>query len=248
VPWPYLIEESEEIFGWNWAILPRAQGISMVPEAGHEFSREERWAQAAALGRALAALHTVMMPEPAVYDRAVAGLRNIPGSYGEYVQGLVERLLADCRAASDATTDEDVTWALSLVETGRAAFDQPFTPTVIHLDYSENNAILDRGPEGWHVAGVVDWMTAEVGHPEADLRRSVAHYHYRGLGEHRPFIGAYRSIHPQQPGFDDRFPVFMLWERLLIWGYGQRHGVWFPEGLTLRRWMQQFLDPSLYRV
>ncbi|MGH2608436.1 MAG: hypothetical protein ACRDHF_05045, partial [Tepidiformaceae bacterium] len=22
VPWPYLIEESEEIFGWNWAIVP----------------------------------------------------------------------------------------------------------------------------------------------------------------------------------------------------------------------------------
>ncbi|MGH2608464.1 MAG: phosphotransferase, partial [Tepidiformaceae bacterium] len=134
------------------------------------------------------------------------------------------------------------------VETAMHAFDEPFTATVIHLDYSENNAVLDRSGDGWTVTGIVDWHTAESGHPEWDLARSIAHYHYRGLDEQRPFMTAYRSVHTAAPGFEERFPVFMIGERLSIWEYGQRNKVWFPEGLTLRRWMRQFLDPSLYRV
>jgi aminoglycoside phosphotransferase (APT) family kinase protein len=249
VPWPYLIEESEEIFGWNWAIMPRAAGLSMVAEAGNEFALEDRYAQAAALGAALAALHTVTSNEAATYDRTVPGLRPIAVPYGEYVRSNIERLLAESVAASAATPPEDVDWVRSLVDEGLPAFDEPFTPTVIHLDYSENNAVLDRTDDGWVVAGVVDWMTAEVGHPEADLCRSIAHYRYRRLDEQRPFVAAYRAVHVQQPGFEERIPVFMLNERLLIWAYGQRHAAqWFPEGVTLRRWMRQFLDPSLYRV
>jgi hygromycin-B 7''-O-kinase len=141
-----------------------------------------------------------------------------------------------------------VDWVRSLVEERLPAFEEEFTPTVIHLDYSENNAVLAADQGSWRVAGVVDWMTAEVGHPEADLCRSIAHYHYRGLGEQHAFLAAYREAHTARPGFAERFPVFMLQERLLIWGYGQRHTVWFPEGLTLRQCMRQFLDPNLYSV
>jgi hygromycin-B 7''-O-kinase len=248
VPWPYLIEESEEIFGWNWAIMPRAAGLSMVPEAGHEFAIEDRMAQAVAVGTALAALHTVTATEPARYDRQIPGLRPITGNYGGYVRSNIERLLAECQDASAATPAEDVAWVRAFVEERLPAFEEEFTPTVIHLDYSENNAVLAADQGSWRVAGVVDWMTAEVGHPEADLCRSIAHYHYRGLGEQHAFLAAYREAHTARPGFAERFPVFMLQERLLIWGYGQRHTVWFPEGLTLRQWMRQFLDPNLYSV
>ncbi|MEX0784400.1 MAG: phosphotransferase [Dehalococcoidia bacterium] len=248
VPWPYLIEESDEIFGWNWAIMPRAAGISMVPEAGNEFTIEDRYAQAATLGAALAALHTVTASEPATYDRRIRGLRPIGGNYGEYMRSNIERLLAESVAASAATPPQDVAWVRSFVDERLRAFEDDFTPTVIHLDYSENNAVLDQSDGGWTVAGVVDWMTAEVGHPEADLCRSIAHYQYRNVGEQRPFVASYRAVHPAVPGFEERFPVFMLNERLLVWSYGQRHTTWFPDGLTLRRWLRPFLDPGLYRV
>jgi aminoglycoside phosphotransferase (APT) family kinase protein len=209
---------------------------------------DERLAQAAALGSALAALHTVTASEPAVYDRRLRGLRAIAGKYVEYVRSNIERLLAESVAVSAATPPEDVDWVRTFADERLPSFEADFAPTAIHLDYSENNAVLERVDGRWEVAGVVDWMTAEVGHAEADLCRSIAHYHYRGLGEPRAFMEAYRTVHAAQPGFEERFPVFMLQERLLIWAYGQRHKVWFPEGLTLRHWMTQFLDPSLYAV
>ncbi len=246
VPWPYLLEESEAIFGWNWAITPRVPGVSMVREAGHEFSRAERQEQAAALGSALAALHTVTFAEPAVYDRADRGLTPVSISYGEYVRRTIERLLEDSHRASDATTDEDVAWVHGILEQALAAFEASFTPTVIHLDYSANNTVMKRGDQGWAVSGVVDWMTAEIGHPEADLCRSLGLYQQLGMDEQRAFMSAYRGVHPEAPGFADRFRVFMTWERLLIWSYGQRQRTWFPEGLTLRRWLEPFLDPRLY--
>ncbi len=248
VPWPYLIEESEEIFGWNWAIVPRVPGFSMVAEAGHEFSGDERWGQAAALGSGLAALHTVKLAEPAAYDRTVGALKPLAVPYGEYVRDTIEQLLAQSRQASPATTHEDVEWVREIVERGMPAFGEPFTPVVIHLDYSENNTVLDVVDGTWRLAGIVDWMTAEVGHPEADLCRPLAHVSYRGLDEHRPLMEAYRAVHPAVDGFEERLPVFMVSERLLVWGYGQRNKVWFPEGLTLRRWLEPFLDPDLYGV
>lgn len=241
---PSLLEESEEIFGWNWAIMPRVPGISLVPEAGHQFPAEERWNQAASLGAALAALHTVTMETPAAYDRRRRGLEPLATPYGDYAAAHVRRLLRRCRQASPATTDADVSWVESVVSECLPAFEEPFTPCVVHLDYSENNAVLARDGGRWRVAAVVDWMTAEVGHPEADLCRSLAHYRSRDASEQRPFLEAYRAVHPEAPGFSERFPLLMLWERLLIWEYGQRNTVWFPRGLTLRRWAEPFLNMS----
>jgi aminoglycoside phosphotransferase (APT) family kinase protein len=100
--------------------------------------------------------------------------------------------------------------------------------------------LLDNSDGTWRPTGVVDWMTAEIGDPEADLSRTLAHHRFHGSDDYLSFISAYRTFHPARPGFEERFPLFMLWERMLIWEYGQRNGGWFPEGMTLRRWIEPF--------
>jgi len=54
VPWPYLLEESRDIFGWHWAIVPRLPGRAIFEP--HRFSATEQRQQAAAMGAALAAV------------------------------------------------------------------------------------------------------------------------------------------------------------------------------------------------
>jgi len=90
------------------------------------------------------------------------------------------------------------------------------------------------------VTGIVDWMTAEAGEPEADLVRMLSLY--LGAPESAgPFIEGYRSIQPERDGFAERFPVYMLLDRLLIWEYGQRNDVWFDPGISMREWIEPFI-------
>jgi aminoglycoside phosphotransferase (APT) family kinase protein len=239
VPWPYLLEQSRDIFGWHWAIVPRLPGRAIFqPQA---FAREEQREQAAAMGTALAALHTVTLPEPGAYERRTRSIRPITTGYADYVTQTVRELLRRSVDASRATTPEDVAWVESILATARPALEQPFTPTVIHLDYSSSNVLLDDGEGTWRATGVVDWMTAEAGHPEADLCRTLAQFSFEGWDGEESFMAMYRAVHPASPAFEERFPAFVLWERLLIWQYGQRNRVWFPSDLILRSWVEPYL-------
>lgn len=142
---------------------------------------------------------------------------------------------------SSATSPEDVRWAASLLAEAREALNLPFEPAAVHLDYGFHNVIVDRGPHGeWHLTGVIDWMTAETGHPECDLSRPLAtDFQYR-IRQRDAFMSGYRSVQPEAPGFRERFPAFMLWERGLIWEYWQRNKG-FKEGLGMREWMEPFV-------
>ncbi len=87
---------------------------------------------------------------------------------------------------------------------------------------------------------MIDWHTAEAGHPESDLARAIATDAQYRLGGREAFLKGYRSLQPEQPGFQARLPVFMLWERLLIWEYWQRNKG-FKEGVGMRQWMEPYV-------
>jgi hypothetical protein len=39
--------------------------------------------------------------------------------------------------------------------------------------------------------------------------------------------------------------LYILLDRLIIWEYGQRNGIWFPEGLTLRKWAEPAVEMAI---
>lgn len=86
---------------------------------------------------------------------------------------------------------------------------------------------------------MIDWMTAEAGDPEADIPRMLS-LCVNDPDSTRLFLGAYRSVHPERDGFSERFPVYMLWDRLHIWEYGQRNHIWFDASVTMRQWIEPF--------
>jgi aminoglycoside phosphotransferase (APT) family kinase protein len=234
------VDEGRDIFGWGFAIQPRLHGRTSDRPAAGSLTHAERGQQAAALGHALAGIHTVALPHAGTYSARSDGIEPLHGSYADYVSATINALLEASRAASAATSEEDAKWARSLVERARPALELPFTPTVVHLDFGFHNVLLDKNNGCWEASGVIDWMTAEAGHPECDLFRPLATDEQYRIGHRDEFMAAYRAVHPATTGFAERFPVFMLWERLLIWAYWQRVGGQFPRGLGMRTWIEPF--------
>jgi hypothetical protein len=65
------------------------------------------------------------------------------------------------------------------------------------------------------------------------------------------FVGAYVeqmvvTNRPLRPGFAERFSVYMLLDRLIIWQFGQRHGVWWDPSMTLQEWAGQYTSLELF--
>ncbi len=242
-PWPYLVDESRDIFGWQYAILPRLAGVSLAdPATRAALSSADRLEIAKALGEALAALQEATWPSAGEYRLLRDDIVPFERGFALWIMDYVRDLLERSRAASARTTGEDVRWCERLLQEASAALHVPFRPTFVHEDYSEGNVTVAYGRTGWAVTGVLDLMTAFVGDGEIDLCRSVA----AGIVSQNAalssaFARAYLERRPPRDGFRERFPVYMLLDRLLIWEYGQRNSVWFDESTCLRDFAERYI-------
>ena len=240
VAWPYLLEESRDIFGWGFALQPRLPGEAVRQPPPEHYNDDEQREMARELGTALGQLHTVKAASAGTYVPRGDRLAPLAGSYADYVESTIEALLAYAREASNATSEDDMAWARSVMAGARPAMELDFEPCVVHLDYGLHNVLFQHRDGEWRLTGIIDWMTAEAGHPECDLARPLATFRQFKIAGVENFMAAYRERQPQLPGFRDRLPVFMLWERLLIWGYWQHHKG-FREGLGMRAWMEPYV-------
>jgi aminoglycoside phosphotransferase (APT) family kinase protein len=245
VPWPYFVGDSRGLFDWptsNFAIMPRLPGTSGEASFGshHRAARNPAFSRSA--GEALGRLHQVRLPGPGLFEVNTTALVPLSKSWANETAGRVQEEVMRSRTASRETTDADVEWADAVMEPALPALAETFEATVIHLDYAPGNVVGEGDESAWSVTGVVDWMTAEAGDAEADLCRMVALF----VDSHeaaRGFLDAYHSIQPERPGWAERFPAYMLLDRLHLWEYGQRTGGWFKPGVSMRDWIEPYLIP-----
>lgn len=222
-PWPYHVETSPEIFGWPFALMPRIPG---VVEGADEPA--ERLDLARALGEGLAALHAIEAEAPGDYDPAADAVVPYAVDHETRVLDRLYEWLDRCRAARpEATDDADLAWLEEIVAQNRSALREPFTPRLVHHDYKPNNVLCERGVR-WTVRGVVDLAEGYFGDPEEDLVRCIGALAEVQLGCVRPFVAAYGKRRPFRPGYRERYRIYQLIDRLVLWEYGQRNGLWFP--------------------
>lgn len=82
VAWPYLIEPTDELFGWPYVIMPRLSGLPLAsPEIQAMLSDRERIEIAAAMGETLAGLHQCQQSHPGVYDAETGTVRPLRATY-----------------------------------------------------------------------------------------------------------------------------------------------------------------------
>ena len=247
VPWPYLIDPTTDIFGWSYAIMPRLPGLQIGdPSVRESLNAEDRLDLAYAMGEALARLHELTWPHCGEYDFEIQTIKAIETGFAEWFSSRVQDWLDRCRAASEATTEADLAWVSKLQDAASDALGVSFQPVFVHQDYKENNAVAQRTANGWQVTGVLDVGGGYFGDGEQDFARSVATYASEDVALAHRFLEGYRTNRPLRPGFKERFPVYMLADRLIIWEYGQRNSIWFEEGLSFQEWAGHFVSLQLF--
>lgn len=245
VPWPYLIDLHDDIFGWSYALMPRMPGLQLSDHGGAEtITPRDRHGMAQAMAENLVQLQALTWPVAGGFDLATGTITAYPGGWVDWVSAEVQRWLALARAHSDRTTAADTDWVEQVLMGARAALSEPFQPCFVMHDYKEQNATFARTSDGWRVSGVFDLMEAFMGDGEIDLARQTVQYMEEDAALAGAFVQRYRELVPERPGLAERQVVYLLWDRLVVWEYDQRPGragAW-TGGLTLRVWLEPILD------
>lgn len=242
-PWPYLLDAATDIFGWNYALMPRMPGHHFHDSAWFAtLSMDDRVAIAGELGNTLADLHALTWPYAGRYDADSATVEPLALGYGAWIIERIEERLATALTFGHYTTRADVAWVRELIAAGREALDVAYQPCVVMEDYQPGNVTVLREGGRWRVGGVFDLMTLSFGDGEADLARLGRMYVYEDPRLAGAFIGAYLARRPPRPSFALRFPLYLLHDSLIIWLFCLRNSdIWWPEEMTLRGWVEQTL-------
>jgi hypothetical protein len=242
VPWPYLIDDATDLFGWSYAMMPRMPGVPLSDRAEVDrLSHDDRLAVASALGTNLAMAHQVIWEAAGSYDWRCGRVEPIVQSWETWIETEVREWLGRARHSSQ-TTGADVEWVSAVVVAARPALAGSFPPRVVFRDYGEHNVVVQQTGDRWDVSGMFDLMEASVGDGEMDLARQVARYLDEDAGYARSFLQRYLDVHRPRPGFAERFPVYMLRDRLIVWEYGVRPETptWWDSRLELREWAEPY--------
>ncbi|WP_374020491.1 aminoglycoside phosphotransferase family protein [Paenibacillus thiaminolyticus] len=245
VPYPYLIDESDDIFGWSYALMPRLPGRHIQgPELLHH--EEDACAIAAELGRALLSLHGWKAEHPGEFDPDSGHIRPFADSYTAWLYGTIRYWLDDA-AKYSVITDQDKKWVEQLLDNAQAAMDRLDSPAFVMGDFKPENVLVQQSDRGWEVSGVIDFTTSYFGDAIADLPKLTALYLERGEEEQAAsFLSAYIGDSALlQEGFLERFRVHMLHQRLLRWGCAQamKQVTWDP-ALSFSEWAEPYTEAA----
>ena len=249
VPWPYIVDLDDDIFGWSYALMPRMPGLKLSDIAAvEELTSDKRLGMAQAMGENLALMHVLNWPHPGRYDLATDTIVPLEENWTEWLAAEARRWLALARRHSDRTTDADARWIEGLLRSSCDSLDEPFEPRFVMHDYGEHNVTFEQTDELWRVSGVFDLMEAFFGDSEMDLSRQTAFYLEEDPDLARMFLRTYLGLLPARPGLQERFPVYMLLDQLVVWEYAQRpqhEPRWDPE-LTLREWAEPYTASRIF--
>jgi aminoglycoside phosphotransferase (APT) family kinase protein len=242
VPWPYLLDLGTDLFGWSYVIMPRLPGLPLADARVRErLTEQERRGIAGALGATLAEVHRLTWPAVGNYDLQSDTIRPMEGDYADRVLARLHGALAACVRATPRTTLADAAWVEEVIARGQFSLRAPFQPCCVHGDYQESNVVVEVKGDRWRVSGVFD-MYPGFTDPETDLARPFAGYlDGRDPTLAREFLRAYSDQRPLRAGFAERFPLYMLQERMAMWEWAHREQkIWWDEWLTLRQWSEPF--------
>jgi len=241
-PWPYLVDDSTDIFGWSYALMPRLPGLPW-PDFWEGRDAGARLGVARALGRGLALLQELRWPFAGAYDASAGAVVPFPaGCEQRVIPGIRKGFEAARALTPDQVGDADLAYVEGVIGRAEPALRVAFEPRFVMPDYKEDNVVLEPTAEGGRVCGVFD-LGGHFGDGEAALARQRAMYLERDPALAAAFVGEYLAARPPRPGFAERLAVYQLNERLEIWEWARRTGVarWDP-ALSLRAWLLPFVE------
>jgi Ser/Thr protein kinase RdoA (MazF antagonist) len=180
-PWRYFIRT--HIPGQEWAVAQR-----QMTQAEQSDAYEQ-------IGNAVAQLHAIGFP--------TFGEIGIDGSV-EGDEPYLAALTAHARAIIKHAHLRDL--FMSVLEKQRALFRDVRDASLCHEDLHKHNILFQYRQGRWHLAAILDFDKAWSGHHETDLARLEF---WRGMTSNQ-FWRAYEAIHPVEPLYKQRRPIYQL--------------------------------------
>lgn len=247
VPWPYLLDLDESIFGWRhgYVLMPYLAGLQLAdPDVRASLSFDEQRAIASALGRNLPVMQQATSPFAGRYDHQRGVFRRFPQPFPTWIVAQIRRSVERCVSRGDIEVS-DSDWIESRLAEAWDELNVPFTPVLVHHDYKEANVTVRADDGVWKVSGVFDLSEAFFGDGEMDLVRQLAAYVDRGEdGLARSFLDGFRQGTPLRPGALRRLGVYLIHDRLSLWDYfHQPENIcqWWYGHTEVRQWLEQYL-------
>ncbi len=224
-PHPYLLDESADIFGWSYALMPRLHGLQLSDQgvdAALTPSDLERIAVAQAT--ILVEGQRLKWPHYGRYDPASGAIHTYQEPYADWLYATTREYLERAAAYNNRTTHVDLDWVAAEFTAARDALLETFHPQFVMQDFKPSNMLIDRVGDRWQVTGLFDLMEAHFGHGEADLSRMFCFY----VGVDRAdlahvFVATYSKLLGDPIGLPRRFAPFVIHDRAIVWEWLQRH-------------------------
>jgi hygromycin-B 7''-O-kinase len=235
---------ADEIFGWSYVIMPKLKGQQFNHKMEEVLPRADRTAIAQALGENLILLHALTWDYAGKYSEDFDAIQPFSIPFGDWVIQRINDFLDTCSTYNNKTTEKDKQWVQEIISDGRKALEISFIPSFIMQDYQITNVTLDKLDEKWEVTGVFDFMENYFGDNEVDFSRTFANYAEQGDEElASAFVHAYFAKKKAREGFEKRFPIYMIMDRLIVWEWAQRtQNMWWDTELTFRQWCNKFIS------
>lgn len=111
------------------------------------------------------------------------------------------------------------------IERDGAVFDNCKSPVLCHNDLHEGNVLVARGPDGWHVTGIIDVENAIAADPLIDLAKTDYYSLGRGEPERTALLDGYGPLPADSA---ERLDLGRLYHALELWDWFQSIGTTGP--------------------
>jgi aminoglycoside phosphotransferase (APT) family kinase protein len=242
VPWPMLHDQTGDILGWPYLVMPKMPGhcfnertiMKLLPE-------KDRRGVAKALGEMLVEMQKLTTPFAGSFDVDTVELTPFAGGNTGHA---IDETRDAVAAASDngVMTANDLEWIDAAEQSARAAGDRP--NTYVHCDYKLNNLTVSKDGDGWRVTGLFDLHEARFGDGALDLVRQACSYLDTEPALARVFVESYFVRVTRDPRIKELLPLYLINDRMKFWTFFANPASPAPwtKGRTFRSWAEPYLD------
>lgn len=244
VPMPYIIDNSQEIFGWSYSLMPRLQGEHLNSEhLKANLDLDDKFRIAELIAKTLSEFHTWKVNE---FGELNTEKFDIIPFKDTYTLGLYNRImfwLEDAKKYSKITSN-DFDWVETLLDDSKEAFDNFSSPTFVMGDFKPGNFLIYSGDSGWEISGVFDFTNSYFADPISDLIKMITFYLDNNESEiAKHLVNVYCSKSEEKEDFKKRIKVHMLHQRVLDWGCAKAiNMVTWDNELPFSQWIEAYTD------
>ncbi|MEW5553248.1 aminoglycoside phosphotransferase family protein [Peribacillus frigoritolerans] len=241
VPIPYIIDDSEQIFGWSYSLMPRLQGEHLKAN----LNLDDNYKIAESIAKTLFEFHTWKVNEFGELNTEKFNIIPFKDTYTQWLFNRIKFWLEDAKKYSEIT-EKDFEWVETLMEESKEALNNLSSPTFVMGDFKPGNFLIYLGDSGWEISGVFDFTNSYFADPISDLIKMITYYldnNERKIAKH--LVNVYCRELEKKEDLKKRIKVHMLHQRVLDWGCAKAMNmVTWDNELPFSKWVEAYTDST----